>query len=303
MGVGDLASGAWRENGIGGKGGHVSEFRAGSTPDALLGIAVRVARDAAATARRMRAEAITDVATKSTDTDVVTAADTAVERQVVEALRAERPGDAVLGEEYGDSTAELPPAGGSAAPGAVRWVLDPIDGTVNYLYGLPQYAVSLAAEVDGTAVAGVVINAATGEEWTATRGGGAWRDGRRLAPSARTRLDQALVGTGFGYDAKRRAHQGAVLAQLITRVRDIRRFGAAALDLCAVAEGTLDAYFEKGLNPWDHAAGGLIAAEAGATVAGLNGAPPGLEMVVAAPPAIFGPLHDALAELDAAGGP
>jgi myo-inositol-1(or 4)-monophosphatase len=182
-------------------------------------------------------------------------------------------------------------------------VLDPIDGTVNYLYGLPQYAVSLAAEIDGEAVAGVVINAATGDEWTATRGGGAWRDGHRLHPSVRTRLEQSLVGTGFGYDAKRRAHQGAVVAQLITRVRDIRRFGAAALDLCAVAEGTLDAYYEKGLNPWDHAAGGLIATEAGATVAGLRGARPGLAMVVAAPPAIFGPLHDALVELDADAGP
>jgi myo-inositol-1(or 4)-monophosphatase len=282
----------------------VSEFRATSTPDELLGIAVRAARDAAATARRMRAEAITDVQTKSTDTDVVTAADKAVERQVIEALRAERPDDGVLGEEYGDSG----PSGGGRPqetppePGAVRWVLDPIDGTVNYLYGLPQYAVSLAAEVDGVAVAGVVINAATGAEWTATRGGGAWHEGRRLTPSVRTTLDQALVGTGFGYDAKRRAHQGAVVAQLITRVRDIRRFGAAALDLCSVAEGTLDAYFEKGLNRWDHAAGGLIAAEAGATVAGLNGAPPGPDMVVAAPPALFGPLQALLAELDAAGG-
>jgi myo-inositol-1(or 4)-monophosphatase len=277
------------------KGRHVSEFRAISTPDELLALGVRVAREAAATARRMRAEAITDVTTKSTDTDVVTAADKAVERQVVEALAAERPGDSVLGEEYGDSA--------PARPGAVRWVLDPIDGTVNYLYGLPQYAVSLAAEVDGAAVAGVVINAATGVEWTATRGGGAWRDGRRLTGSVRTRLDQALVGTGFGYDARRRAHQGAVLAQLITQVRDIRRFGAAALDLCAVAEGTLDAYFEKGLNAWDHAAGGLIAAEAGAIVAGLGGATPGPEMLVAAPPALFEPLHAALVELDAAGGP
>jgi myo-inositol-1(or 4)-monophosphatase len=118
----------------------------------------------------------------------------------------------------------------------------------------------------------------------------------------RTTLDQALVGTGFGYDARRRAHQGAVLAQLITRVRDIRRIGVASLDLCSVAEGTLDAYYEKGLNPWDHAAGGLIATEAGVTVAGLNGARPGLDMVVAAPPALFGPLHDLLVELDAAGG-
>jgi myo-inositol-1(or 4)-monophosphatase len=274
----------------------VSEIRPVSTADELLAIALPVAREAAATARRMRAEAITDVQTKSTRTDVVTAADRAVERQVIEALRAVRPADTVLGEEFGDSDPAAPPEG------AARWILDPIDGTVNYLYGLPQYAVSLAAEVAGVVVAGVVINAATGDEWTATLGGGAWRDGRRLTGSDATELSQSLVGTGFGYDAGRRAHQGAVVAQLITRVRDIRRFGAAALDLCAVAEGMLDAYFEKGLNPWDHAAGGLIATEAGALVAGLNGTPPGLDMVVAAPPAIFPALHHALVELDAAGG-
>jgi myo-inositol-1(or 4)-monophosphatase len=260
----------------------------------LLAIAVRIAREAAETARRIRAEAITDVQTKSTDTDVVTSADKAVERQVVEALRRERPGDGVLGEEYGDST---------TAAGGIRWILDPIDGTVNYLYGIPAYAVSLAAEVNGVVVAGVVINAATGDEWTATLGGGAWRGGRALHTSVRTRLDHSLVGTGFGYDVKRRAHQGAVMAQLITQVRDIRRFGSAALDLCAVAEGALDAYFETGLNAWDHAAGGLIASEAGATVAGLRGAPPGAAMVLAAPPPIFGPLHDALVELDADSGP
>ena len=266
-----------------------------STPDELLAIAVRIARDAAATARRMRAEAITDVQTKSTDTDVVTEADRAVERQVVAALRAERPGDAVLGEEYGDSA--------DSRPGAVRWILDPIDGTVNYLYGLPQYAVSLAAEVDGVVVAGVVRNAATGDEWTATLGGGAWRDGRRLTGSARTTLDQTLLATGFAYEPARRAHQGAVIAGLITRVRDIRRFGAAALDLCMAAEGSVDAYFEKGLNPWDHAAGGLVATEAGLRVSGLAGDPAGKEMLIAAPPAVFAALHDALAGLDAAGGP
>jgi hypothetical protein len=110
--------------------------------------------------------------------------------------------------------------------------------------------------VDGVVVAGVVRNAATGDEWTATLGGGAWRDGRRLTGSVRTTLDQTLLATGFGYDPARRAHQGAVLAGVITRVRDIRRFGAAALDLCMAAEGTVDAYFEKGLNPWDHAPGG-----------------------------------------------
>jgi myo-inositol-1(or 4)-monophosphatase len=226
---------------------------------------------------------------------VVTAADRAVERQVVEALRAERPDDRVLGEEYGDSTGR--------STSRVRWILDPIDGTVNYLYGLPLYAVSLAAEVDGVVVAGVVRNPATGDEWTATLRGGAWRDGRPLTGSTRDTLDQALVGTGFGYDAARRAHQGVVLAGLITRIRDIRRLGAAAIDLCLAAEGRLDAYFEKGLNHWDHAAGGLVATEAGLVVSGLDGAPPGPDMLVAAPPALFGPLHDALADLDAAGGP
>jgi myo-inositol-1(or 4)-monophosphatase len=265
------------------------------TPETLLAIAVRIAREAAATAVRMRTAAITDVQTKSTDTDVVTAADRAVERQVVAALAAERPGDGVLGEEYGDSA--------RTAAGAVRWILDPIDGTVNYLYGLPQYAVSLAAEVDGVVVAGVVHNAATGDEWTATLGGGAWRGGRRLTGSVRTALDQTLVGTGFGYDPARRAHQGAVVAALLPRVRDIRRFGAASLDLCMAAEGSLDAYFEKGLNPWDHAAGGLVATEAGLLVSGLDGAPAGADMLVAAPPAVFPALHDALTELDAAGGP
>jgi len=266
-----------------------------STPESLLEIAVRIAREAAATALRMRAEAITDVRTKSTDTDVVTAADQAVERQVVAALAAERPGEGVLGEEYGDSA--------EAATGPVRWILDPIDGTVNYLYGLPQYAVSLAAEVDGVVVAGVVHNPATGDEWTATLGGGAWRAGRRLSGSARTTLDQTLLATGFGYDQARRAHQGAVVAALLTRVRDIRRFGAASLDLCMAAEGSVDAYFEKGLNPWDHAAGGLVATEAGLLVSGLAGRPAGADMVVAAPPAIFAALHDALVELAAAGGP
>src|SRR5207248_3963665 len=127
-------------------------------------------------------------------------------------------------------------AGGRAGVGAVRWILDPIDGTVNYLYGLPQYAVSLAAEADGVVVAGVVINAATGEEWTATRGGGAYRAGRRLGGSDVTELGQTLLATGFGYAADRRAHQAAVIARVLPLVRDIRRFGAAALDLCFAAE-------------------------------------------------------------------
>ncbi len=267
-----------------------------SAPE-LLDIAVEVARNAADTAYRMRAEGVSVTATKSTVTDVVTAADRAVERQISDALRRLRPDDAMLGEEYG---AAQP---GSDAPARVRWIVDPIDGTVNYLYGLPHSAVSIAAEVDGEVVAGVVRNIHTGEEWTATLGGGAWRDGRRLRCSAETDLGQTLVITGFGYDPARRAHQARVVAELIPHVRDIRRLGAAAIDLCLVAEGRADAYYEKGLAAWDQAAGALVAAEAGLRVGGLDGRAPGPDMVIAAPPAIFAPLHDRLVDLDADGGP
>jgi myo-inositol-1(or 4)-monophosphatase len=261
--------------------------------DELLAVAVEVARAAADLARDLREQGVTGIATKSTATDVVTAADKATEQYVIDMLHERRPGESVLGEESGES----------AGAGAVRWILDPIDGTVNYLYGLPQYAVSLAAELDGVVVAGVVRNAATGEEWTATRGGGAYRGGRRLGGSDVTELSQTLLATGFGYASDRRAHQAAVIARVLPLVRDIRRFGAAALDLCFAAEGRVDAYYEKGLNLWDHAAGGLIAAEAGLLVTGLGGTPPGPDLVLAAPPAIHGALHDALVEFDAAGGP
>jgi myo-inositol-1(or 4)-monophosphatase len=262
-------------------------------PAQLLALAVSVARSASDLANRMRAAGVDAVATKSTATDVVTAADRAVEQHVRAELERARPGDAVFGEEYG----------GGQDRSAVRWILDPIDGTVNYLYDLPQYAVSLAAEVDGVVVAGVVRNAATGREWTAILGGGAFCGPRRLAASGATDLGQALVGTGFGYAAERRRHQARVLAGLIGDIRDIRRLGAASIDLCLVAEGTLDAYYEKGLNAWDHAAGGLVAAEAGALVTGLDGAPPGPDMVIAAPAGLHAQLHARLSDLDAAGGP
>jgi myo-inositol-1(or 4)-monophosphatase len=272
-------------------------------PEKLLALGVEVARQAGATARRMRGDGVTGIHTKSSETDVVTAADRAVERQVVAALRAARPQDTVLGEEYGTGAASSA-ASSSSGPGggAVRWIIDPIDGTVNYLYGLPVYAVSLAAEVDGVVVAGVVLNAATGQEWTAVRGGGAYRDGSRLAGSTATELSQALVATGFGYDAARRAQQAVVLAGVLPRIRDIRRIGAASIDLCLAAEGIVDAYYEKGLNAWDQAAGGLVATEAGLRVTGLAGAPPGPAMVLAAPPALYDELHDLLVGLDAAGG-
>lgn len=262
----------------------------------LLSLARAVAEEAAAEARRRRETDIGAVDTKSTDTDVVTDADKAVEALMIARLRAARPGDAFLGEESGSH-------GGTAAPGAVRWILDPIDGTVNFLYRLPHFAVSLAAEVDGEVVAAVVRDAGSGPEWYATRGGGAYRGDRRLTGSPATELRYALAGTGFGYDPARRAYQAAVLANVLPKVRDIRRYGSAAIDLCYAAEGLVDVYFEKGLNPWDHAAGALIAREAGLTVAGLNGAPLTPAMVVAAPPALFAPLHDLLAANKADEGP
>ncbi|MBM0259537.1 inositol monophosphatase family protein [Micromonospora sp. 4G55] len=269
--------------------------RSAPEPAELLTIAIEVARQAAATAYRMRAEGVSVAATKSTVTDVVTAADRAVERQVLDALHRVRPDDAVLGEEYGAGAAD-------GAVSGVRWIVDPIDGTVNYLYGLPYCAVSLAAEVDGEVVAGVVRNVVTGEEWTATAGGGPGAT-QRLRCSTEVDLGQALVATGFGYDPARRSHQARVIAELIPHVRDIRRLGAAALDLCLAAEGRVDAYYEKGLAAWDQAAGGLVAAEAGLRVAGLGGLPAGPDLVIAAPPALFAPLHDRLADLDASGGP
>jgi len=263
-------------------------------PYALLDVATEVAVAAADLAQLRRAEGVGEIGTKSTATDVVTAADRAVEQLITRLLREQRPGDRVLGEELGGD-----PGGGTG----VRWVVDPIDGTVNYVYGLPLYSVSIAAEVDGQVLAGVVRNAATGDQWTAVRGGGAWREGHRLSGSAVTDLGQALVATGFGYDAARRAHQATVMTGLLPRVRDVRRLGSASLDLCFAAEGRVDAFFEKGLSAWDHAAGGLVAAEAGLRVTGLRGEAAGPAMVLAAPAGVYRALHDLLAELDADGGP
>ncbi|MGH3646313.1 MAG: inositol monophosphatase family protein [Micromonosporaceae bacterium] len=261
-------------------------------PHELLELAVALARSGGELARSSRERANADVATKSTPTDVVTEGDRATERMIVDALRERRPYDEVIGEETGHH-----------AGAGVRWLLDPIDGTVNYLYGIPQYAVSLAAEVAGRTVAAVVHNPVTGEEWTALAGEGAYLDGRRLTGSAVTELSQTLVATGFGYNPARRVHQARVLTGLLEEVRDIRRFGAAALDLCYAADGRVDAFYEKGLAPWDLAAGGLIAREAGLLVTGLDGAGAGPAMTLAAPPAVHQELHDALVRFDAAGGP
>lgn len=257
-------------------------------PSALLALAVDLARRAGALALSMHS-GLGAHDTKSTPTDVVTAADRAAESLLVEGIHSARPGDGILGEE------------GAADDGTtgVRWVVDPIDGTVNYLYGLPQWAVSIGVEVDGVTQAGVVFDPAKDELFTAVRGGGAVLNDVPLRCTVATDLSQALVATGFGYDSRRREAQAALLPTVLPAVRDIRRVGAGALDLCAVAAGRVDAYYEQGLSPWDVSAGLLIATEAGARVGGLRGAPPGPSMVLAATPGVFDALHDLLAGLDA----
>jgi myo-inositol-1(or 4)-monophosphatase len=235
------------------------------------------------------------VATKSSPTDVVTEMDRAAEELIRKRILDTRPGDAILGEE-----------GGQTGDGTVRWIVDPLDGTVNYLYGLPDWSVSIAAEVGGTVTAGVVCAPLRRATYVGTLGGGAWLHSawqpapRRLACTSGVPLARALVGTGFSYAAGERAAQGGVVAQLVPRVRDIRRAGSAALDLCSVAAGLLDAFYEAGLHAWDGAAGGLIAREAGAEVGGLRGQPAGEAMTLAAGPGLFAELHDALAALTAA---
>jgi myo-inositol-1(or 4)-monophosphatase len=234
------------------------------------------------------------VDTKSSPTDVVTEMDRAAEDLIRRRILAARPGDAILGEEGGQT--------GTGA--AVRWIVDPLDGTVNYLYGLADWAVSIAAEVAGTVVAGAVCVPVHRSLFSATAGGGAWlRSPRgegpeRLTANSGVRLADALVGTGFGYAAGRRVVQGQVVAAALPHVRDIRRGGAAAVELCSLAAGRLDAFYERGLHEWDYAAGGLIAREAGARVAGLHGRPASESMTIAAPPGLFGELHDLLASLD-----
>ncbi len=258
----------------------------GTTEQQLAEIAATVAAEAGALALSTRGSAIRDVGTKSTATDVVTAADRAAETLIRGRLAQLRPGDAVLGEE-----------GGGAAGSGVTWVVDPIDGTVNYLYGYPWWAVSVAARVDGVSIAGAVVEPVSGRRWTAARGHGAWLGGDRLRVSAPASLDLALVATGFAYAVERRRAQAAVVAALLGHVRDVRRAGAASLDLCAVAAGWVDAYCERGLSDWDWAAGSLLAEEAGAVVA-LPGAAPelGADAVFACAPSVAAPLRAVLAD-------
>jgi myo-inositol-1(or 4)-monophosphatase len=245
-------------------------------PLVLRALAEATAREAGALLLSHLDEVRTDVQTKSTGTDMVSEVDRAAEALIVERLLTARPDDGMVGEEGTD----LPGTSG------VRWVVDPLDGTTNYLYGLPGFGVSIAAEYDGAVVAGVVLDVVRGDLYAATAGGGATRDGTPIRASAAADLATALVATGFSYESARRERQAAVLVEVLPHVRDIRRFGAAAVDLCLVACGRVDAYYERGLAPWDLAAGGLIAAEAGAVVTDFDGGPARAGSVVAAAPGI-----------------
>ena len=251
--------------------------------DELRDLALRVAAAAGELLRDSRPIDLAVADTKSSPTDVVTAMDRASETLLVGAILAARPDDSVLGEE------------GSAREGTsgVRWVLDPLDGTVNYLYGLPAWAVSVGVQVAGRTVVGVVAVPMAGETYLAVLGRGAVRRPDRTGPDMLLRvndpvpLDRALVATGFGYTTERRAHQGAVVAEIVPRVRDVRRGGSCAVDLCTVAGGGVDGYYEHGPQVWDHCAGALIALEAGALFAlvPVPGTPDPL--IVAAGPALF----------------
>ncbi len=259
-------------------------------------LAVGVAREAAELALAVRDRvvgpgSVADLPTKSSATDVVTAGDRECEALIRERLGALRPDDVVLGEEEG--------ADSDPAPGQVRWVVDPIDGTVNYAHGLPWFAVSIGAEADGRPLAGAVIEPVSGRVWCAAAGCGAQLDGRTLRASALTRPGVALVATGLNYDPERRARQAALVARIAGQVGDIRRQGCASLDLCSVAAGWVDGYYEHGLHHWDWAAGALIAEEAGAVVRRPSAADAdglGAEAVLAAAPGMAAGLADLLRE-------
>ncbi len=236
--------------------------------------------------------------TKSSVNDIVTVMDQQSEALLRRHLLEARPDDAILGEEDG----------ASQGTSGITWVIDPIDGTVNYLYEIPAYCVSVAAVIGDSArtgqwqpVAGAICNPLTGEIFHARRGGGAHllvaHEDRVIRVNTVEVLLQSLVATGFGYQAEVRARQGEVVAAILPEIRDIRRAGSAALDLCAVARGAVDAYYESGLNPWDLAAGWLIATEAGALVTGLGNAAPGQAAVVAAGPGIHPALVSRLESL------
>jgi myo-inositol-1(or 4)-monophosphatase len=251
----------------------------------LRALAEAVASEAGALLRSAYDGPELRVSSKSTPTDLVSEADHAAERLIRERLATARPQDGVLGEEGGERL----------GTSGVHWVVDPLDGTVNFLFGLPQWAVSIACEDADGALAGVVYDPLRDELFSAERDGAATLDGKPIRASKRTDLSTALVGTGFGYDSEVRRAQAEVVARLLPQVRDIRRFGSAAIDLAWTACGRMDAYYEHGLNAWDLAAGRLICERAGLEVIELEPVGPSNPGVLVAPPALAADLAARLA--------
>jgi myo-inositol-1(or 4)-monophosphatase len=244
----------------------------------LLKLAKRVGREAGELLQN-RPSAF-EVTSKSTAIDVVTQMDSQSENHIVSEILKARPGDGIIGEEGSERTSKS----------GITWVIDPLDGTVNYLYGLPGWNVSIAAKDAAGVVVGVVVAPTINSTWSASRGGGAFLNDQAIACNEGVELNRALIATGFAYDVDARPAQLAQLSELLTRIRDIRRNGAAAVDLCHVAMGALDGYFEKGLQEWDLAAGGLIATEAGAQVTTVAGT------TIAAAPVLHATLSFRLAQ-------
>jgi|SRR5947209_5030556 len=247
-----------------------------ASEDELLAVAHEAARAAANELMPRFGHRQPGVRTKSGPTDLVSEADLAAEAEIRRVLGERRPADAILGEE-----------GGESGEGDMRWIIDPLDGTINFLFGVPQFAVSVACEDPDGMVVGVVLDPVREETFAATRSGAPTLNDATIVASSRDDLATALVSTGFAYDADVRAKQAVVMSRLLPRVRDIRRAGAAALDLAWCACGRYDAYFERGVNLWDYAAGGLIATRAGLDVRPLPAGDDGPEGLAAAPPGLL----------------
>jgi myo-inositol-1(or 4)-monophosphatase len=250
-------------------------------PDELLALAEATAREAGAQLREAFDRTDLAVSSKSTPTDPVSEADEAAEALIRARIGAARPDDGILGEEEGHAE----------GTSGVRWVVDPLDGTVNFLFGVPQWAVSIGCEDADGAIAGVVYDPMRDELWSATRDGPPRLDGVEVHGSTRTDLGHALFATGFGYDPAVRAVQGREIARVLPAVRDIRRIGSAALDLAWTAAGRYDVYYERGLKAWDLAAGALMCMRAGLEVVMLDEQPPLPSGVLVAPAALLEPVR------------
>jgi myo-inositol-1(or 4)-monophosphatase len=257
----------------------------------LRDLALATAREAGELIVRLRGEGVEVAGTKSSASDIVTRADQAAEALVKERLLGARPDDGMVGEEGED----LPGTSG------VIWIVDPIDGTVNYLYGHPHFAVSIAAEVDGEVVAGVVVAPALELEYVATLGGGARCNGRAIRPRTVVPMGERLVATGFSYEQAARVREARYISRLLPRVRDLRRLGSCALDLCGVASGTLDAYVEEGAHIWDHAAAGLVVLEAGGMLE-VARSPGGKRLLICAPRDGFAEFREVVVDTGFVGG-